>query len=77
MKEIICPDCKVKMEEKEIVIDFRTNPHGYILRETHALVCPKCKMEFIPEKECNRVLKEIEEIKKENPITKEARIIFL
>jgi YgiT-type zinc finger domain-containing protein len=77
MKKIICPDCKTKMEEKEIVIDFKTNPHGYILREAHALVCPKCGMELIPENECDRVLKEIEKIKEENPVTKEARVIFL
>jgi len=77
MKEIVCPDCRIKMEKKEIVIDFKTNPHGYILREAQALVCSKCGMELIPEKECDRVLKEIEKIKEENPVTKEARIIFL
>jgi Zn-finger nucleic acid-binding protein len=77
MKKIMCPDCKVKMEEKRILIDFKTNPHGYIWREVNALVCPKCGIELIPEKECDRVLKEIKRIKKENPITKQARVIFL
>lgn len=77
MKTLKCPDCGKKMKEQIITVSFPSNPHGHIDIEAKALVCENCGSELIPEGECEKLLKMVKKIKRQNPISKEAKMILV
>lgn len=77
MKVIKCPDCKIKMKEQNTTVSFPSNPHGHIGIEGKELICEKCGLELIPECEGEKLLKKVKKIKKENPVSKEAKLILI
>lgn len=63
MKIKKCPYCGVCMKKDEINIKFKLNP-SILIKKTKALVCPKCDLELVSEKEADKTLADVKKIER-------------